>query len=507
MAEEKKEKSQNRIYAAIDLKSFYASVECRERGLDPMTTNLVVADASRTEKTICLAVSPSLKARGIPGRPRLFQVIQKVQELNRERVHENHGKPLSGESFDDTKLREDPSLAISYVTAPPQMAKYIEKSTEIYRIYLEFIAPEDIHVYSIDEVFLDLTEYLGTYQCTPEELVRRMIRRVYEKTGITATGGIGTNLYLAKIAMDIIAKHMPADENGVRIASLDEMSYRRALWTHRPLTDFWRVGTGTAGKLQKYGILTMGDIARMSIQDEGFLYDLFGVNAEFLIDHAWGWEPCTMEAIHSYHPEDRSTGEGQVLHCATKKKEAGLILKEMADALSLDLAAKHLVTDSVVLNVAYDRTSLDDEKAAASCHGELETDWYGRLVPKHAHGTARLGSYTASTRRIVEAASRLFERIVDENLLVRKLYLTAGHVKEDESADGQYYQMDLFQDFGEEGKKKHEEEEKLAREKKLQSAVVGLREKFGKNAVLKGMDLEEGATQIQRNGQIGGHKA
>lgn len=494
-----------RTYAAIDLKSFYASVECRERGLDPMTTNLVVADASRTEKTICLAVSPALKARGIPGRPRLFEVLQKVERLNRERIHDNGGKPLTGESYDDAALSADPGLAISFVTAPPQMAKYMEISTEIYNIYLKYLAPEDIHVYSIDEVIVDLTEYLGTYGMGAEELVRTMIRDVYDKTGITATGGIGTNMYLAKIAMDIIAKHMPADEYGVRIATLDEAGYRRSLWTHRPLTDFWRVGRGIADKLAKYGIFTMGDIARTSLLDEELFYHLFGVNAEFLIDHAWGWEPCTMEAIKHYKPKASSVGQGQVLHCATAPDEARLILKEMADALSLDLAAKHQVTDQLVLTVCYDRTSLDDPKAAAAYHGEMEQDWYGRVVPRHAHGTERLGSLTASTRLLDEAAVRLYDRIVHPALLVRKLYLTAGHVQKQQEED--CYQLDLFADFGEAGKKKREEAKKRKKEEALQGAVLDLRRKFGKNAVLKGMDLEEGATARDRNEQIGGHRA
>ena len=429
---QKNNQSRPRTYAAIDLKSFYASVECRERDLDPLTANLVVADASRTEKTICLAVSPALKARGIPGRPRLFEVNQKVENLNRARIHDNGGRPLTGVSADDRELKENPSLAISFVIAPPQMAKYMEISTQIYDVYLRYIAPEDIHVYSIDEVIMDLSDYLGTYEMTAEELVRTMIRDVYAKTGITATGGIGTNMYLAKIAMDIIAKHMPADENGVRMAALDERTYRRYLWTHRPLTDFWRVGRGIADRLEKYGIFTMGDLARTSIEDEDLLYHLFGVNAEFLIDHAWGWEPCTMDAITSYQPKDTSTGQGQVLHCATAPGQARLILKEMADALSLDLAAKHQVTDQLVLNIAYDRTSLDDPDAAASYHGELETDWYGRVVPRHAHGTENLGSFTASTQLLDEAAVRLYDRICHPALLVRKLYLTAGHVRQKE---------------------------------------------------------------------------
>lgn len=503
---QKNNQSRPRTYAAIDLKSFYASVECRERNLDPLTANLVVADASRTEKTICLAVSPALKARGIPGRPRLFEVNQKVENLNRARIHDNGGRPLTGVSADDRELKENPSLAISFVIAPPQMAKYMEISTQIYDVYLRYIAPEDIHVYSIDEVIMDLSDYLGTYEMTAEELVRTMIRDVYAKTGITATGGIGTNMYLAKIAMDIIAKHMPADENGVRMAALDERTYRRYLWTHRPLTDFWRVGRGIADRLEKYGIFTMGDLARTSIEDEDLLYHLFGVNAEFLIDHAWGWEPCTMDAIKSYQPKDTSTGQGQVLHCATAPGQARLILKEMADALSLDLAAKHQVTDQLVLNIAYDRTSLDDPDAAASYHGELETDWYGRVVPRHAHGTENLGSFTASTQLLDEAAVRLYDRICHPALLVRKLYLTAGHVRQKEE-EGEYHQMDLFADYGEAGRKKQEEEEKRRKEERLQSAVLDLKKKFGKNAVLKGMDLEEGATMRERNGQIGGHRA
>ena len=496
-----------RIYAAIDLKSFFASVECRDRGLDPMRTNLVVADPARTEKTICLAVSPALKARGIPGRPRLFNVIQKVEALNRERVRANGGKPLSGSSTDDIELRSSPALAIDYLTAPPHMSRYVSVSTEIYSIYLRYIAPEDIHVYSIDEVIIDLTGYLGPSGKTPEELVRALVRAVYQETGITATAGIGTNMYLAKIAMDIIAKHMPADESGVRTASLDEMSYRKMLWTHTPLTDFWRVGRGIADKLARYGIFTMGDVAELSLRNEELLYRLFGVNAEFLIDHAWGYEPCTMAAIKSCRPKSRSAGQGQVLQLPTNPAKGRLIFREMSDALSLELASKNLVTDQLTATLVYDRTSLDDPNAAVEYHGELETDWYGRLLPKHAHGTENLGSFTASTRILDEAAMRLYDRIVNPHLLLRKIYITAGHVKKSEDAAGGFHQMSLFSDYGAAGRKNEAEEKQKKREQLLQHAVLDLKDRYGKNAVLKGMDLEDGATAIERNSQIGGHKA
>ena len=425
----------NRIYIAIDLKSFYASVECVERGLDPLTTNLVVADASRTEKTICLAVSPSLKAYGIPGRARLFEVVQKVKEVNAARLRKASGRSFSGASFSDTELKSSPSLSLDYIVAPPRMAYYIEYSTRIYNIYLKYIAPEDIHVYSIDEVFLDATDYLNTYNLSARELATKMILDVLKTTGVTATAGIGTNLYLSKIAMDIQAKHIPADNNGMRIAELDEMSYRRLLWSHRPLTDFWRVGKGYAKKLEEQGLFTMGDIARCSLgkptdyYNENLLYKLFGINAELLIDHAWGWEPCTIADIKAYKPSTNSIGigAGAALQPIPFDK-AKLIVREMTDLLVLDLVDKRLVTDQLVLMVGYDIENLTNPKIKKSYHGEITTDHYGRSVPKSAHGSVNLGRQTSSTKLILDAVTELYERIVDKNLLVRRVNITANHV-------------------------------------------------------------------------------
>ncbi|NMA84346.1 MAG: DNA methylase [Epulopiscium sp.] len=508
-------KQENHIYIAIDLKSFYASVECIERNLDPMTTNLVVADASRTEKTICLAVSPSLKSYGIPGRARLFEVVQKVKEVNAERVKKAPGKLFTGRSYNDLELKRCPELSLDYIAAPPRMALYMEYSARIYNIYLKFIAPEDIHVYSIDEVFIDVTNYLQTYKMSAQELAKKMIQEVLQTTGITATAGIGTNLYLSKIAMDIVAKHIVPDKNGVRIAELDEMTYRRMLWSHRPLTDFWRVGRGYARKLEEHGLYTMGDIARCSIgkptdfYNEDLLYKLFGINAELLIDHAWGWEPCTIADIKAYKPSVNSLGSGQVLQSPYDYEKARLIVREMTDLLVLDLVGKGLVTDQMVLTVGYDISNLSNPETRKKYKGQITTDNYGRSVPKHAHGTVNLGRLTSSTKLIIDAVMDLYNRIVDENLLVRRINITANHVVDERSvvkADS-YEQLNLFTDYEAEQKKKEEEKTALEREKRMQRAVLDIKKKFGKNAILKGMNLEEGAMTIERNKQVGGHKA
>lgn len=503
-------------YVAIDLKSFYASVECHERGLDPLTTNLVVADASRTEKTICLAVSPSLKSYGISGRARLFEVVQKVKAANARRLHDAPGQTFTGESCDDLELKASDSLAISYIIAPPRMSYYIEYSTKIYNIYLKYIAPEDIHVYSIDEVFIDVTHYLSTYQLSARELTMKLIQEVLKNTGITATAGIGTNLYLCKIAMDIGAKHITPDKDGVRIAELDESSYRRLLWNHRPLTDFWRIGRGYAKKLEDNGLYTMGDIARCSIgkpsdfYNEELLYNLFGINAELLIDHAWGWEPCTIAQIKAYKPETNSICSGQVLQRPYNFSEGRLVVREMADLLVLGLVDKQLVTDQIVLTIGYDRENLSDPEIRKKYRGPVSTDHYGRSVPKHAHGSTNLSRATSSTKRIMDAATTLYEQITDKNLLLRRITLTANHVINETDAaaqDTQYQQLDLFTDYHALEMQEAEEKAALEREKKMQLAVLSIKKKFGKNAVLKGMNFEDGATAAMRNQQIGGHKA
>ncbi len=499
----------NRTYAAIDLKSFYASVECTARGLDPMTTNLVVADESRTEKTICLAVSPSLKACGISGRARLFEVVQRMEEVNRNRRRRINGRVFEGTSYDSSELSRSPALEAGFITAPPRMAHYMEISSQIYGIYLKYAAPEDIHVYSIDEVFIDLTEYLEAQGMTARELTQRMIDDVLKETGITAAAGIGTNLYLCKIAMDIVAKHTKPDRNGVRIAELDEMSYRRRLWNHRPLTDFWRVGRGYAKKLEKHGMYTMGDIARCSLgksyeyHNEDLLYKLFGKNAELLIDHAWGWEPCTIADIKAYRPQSSSIGSGQVLKCPYDWESARIIVREMTEALALELVDKGLVTDHITLTVGYDRESL-----ARPYKGEIVTDYYGRKLPKHAHGTARLERRTSSAKLLTRAAAELYESITDRALLVRRVYLTAENTLPEESlVTPAYEQLDLLTDYEEREKREKEEAEALDREKRVQQAILDIKKKFGKNAVLKGISLREGATSMERNNQIGGHKA
>jgi len=492
-------------YIAIDLKSFYASVECLQRGLDPLSTNLVVADPSRTEKTICLAVTPSLKSFGVSGRARLFEVVERVRQINSERKAASPGRRLTGSSWDYTALSKNPSLAVDYIVAPPQMALYMHTSTAIYQIYLKYVAPEDIHVYSIDEVFIDATPYLKTYGLTAREFAQKLILEVLQTYGVTATAGIGTNLYLCKIAMDIVAKHIPADKYGVRIAELDEMRYRRELWDHRPLTDFWRVGRGYARKLEQHGLFTMGDIARQSLQNEDLLYKLFGINAELLIDHAWGYEPCTIADIKSYRPESNSLSSGQVLHCPYSAEKAKLVIREMADLLALDLVDKGLVTDQIVLTIGYDIENLDDENRCKAYKGPVTTDHYGRKVPKHAHGTWNLKKYTASTKEILQAVSELYDRIVDENLLIRRMNITANHILRERDAPSlpETQQLSLFVDQQKQVREATEQE----REKRRQKAVLTIKKKFGKNAILKGMNYEEGATAKDRNAQIGGHKA
>lgn len=499
-----------RTYIAIDLKSFYASVECRERGLDPMDTNLVVADESRTDKTICLAVTPSLKSYGISGRGRLFEVKQRVKEANNGRRHDAPGRKLVGSSHFFSELQADPSLAIDFIIAPPRMAYYMEYSTRIYEVYMKYVAPEDIVVYSIDEVFMDITNYLNTYNLSAHDLTIIIILDVLATTGITATAGIGTNLFLCKVAMDIVAKHIPADENGVRIAELDEMTYRKTLWAHQPLTDFWRVGHGYAKKLEENGMFTMGDVARMSVHNEDLLYKLFGKNAELLIDHAWGWEPTTIEAIKAYRPGSNSLGSGQVLHQPYEPDKAKLVLREMADLLVLDLVDKGLVTDQIVVTVGYDIENLTDPERSKKYHGAIVKDHYGRQIPKHAHGTINLGGHTSSTKKILGAASELFDRIVDKNLLIRRLNIVANHVVLEADApkkNSGFEQLDLFTDYAALEAEKERERTELEREKRMQQAMLTVKKKYGKNAILKGMNLQEGATAKDRNAQIGGHKA
>ena len=506
----------DKTYIAIDLKSFYASVECIERGLNPMTTNLVVADSSRTEKTICLAVTPSLKSYGISGRARLFEAVSTIKKVNAERQANAVGKKLVGKSFNDEELKKNPSLAVDFISAPPRMALYMDYSTRIYDIYLKHVAPDDIHVYSVDEVFIDATLYLKSGKITARDFARKIIKDVLKTTGITATAGIGTNMYLCKVALDIVAKHAPADENGVRIAELDEMSYRRLLWDHRPITDFWRVGKGYARSLEAQGIYTMGDVARCSVGDinsyynEALLYKLFGVNAELLIDHAWGYEPCTIADIKSYRPETNSICSGQVLQYPYSFEKAGLIVKEMADLLVLDLVDKGLVTDQIVLTVGYDIENLTDPEISKSYKGEITTDFYGRKVPKHAHGTANLGEYTSSTKLVIDATNELYKRIVNPLLLVRRINITAARVLPEGSAtksESIPEQLDMFTDYDALDKEREEREKQLCREKKMQKTVIDIKKKYGKNAIIKGMNLEEGATAKDRNRQIGGHKA
>lgn len=491
------------IYIAIDLKSFYASVECQERGLDPLTTNLVVADNSRTDKTVCLAVTPSLKQYGISGRARLYQVIQKVNEINAERKYKAPNHTFTGSSYDDIALKKNADLELTYIVAPPRMKYYMKYSTKIYDIYLKWFSPEDIYVYSIDEVFIDVTHYLQTYKMRASELITRVIQDVYDKTGITATGGMGTNLYLAKIAMDIVAKHAKPNENGVRIAGLDEMYYRKLLWKHTPITDFWRVGNGYATKLEKYGMLTMGDVARTSIENEDLLYKLFGINAELLIDHAWGFENATIESIKAYRPEKKSISSGQVLHCPYNYENTKLIVKEMTELLTLDLVEKNLVTNQIVLTVGYDIENITSRDI--NYNGEVTTDHYGRKVPKHVHGTINIDHYTSSTKVIMDSVMELYERIINKELLTRRINVTANNVLNASEAENKksFEQIDLFTDY-------HQKEQEQLEEKKernLQKAVISIKSKYGKNAIIKGMNLQEAGTTIDRNSQVGGHRA
>ena len=520
-------------YVAIDLKSFYASVECVDRGLDALTTNLVVADSTRTEKTICLAVTPALKAYGIPGRVRLFDVVRKVKEINADRLRNavRLGRAVRGPdgrcgfpgvSTDARELEADPSLELGYIVAPPRMRLYEQVSTKVFSIYMKYISDEDIHVYSIDECFLDVTGYLKTYGMTARELAMTMIRDVLYNTGITATAGIGTNMYLAKVAMDIVAKHVPADRDGVRVAELDEMRYRELLWTHQPLTDFWRVGHGVARRLDKLGCHTMGDVARLSLDSEDLLYKAFGINAELLIDHAWGWEPTVIPEIKAYRPASNSLSSGQVLSEACDFSRGRLIVREMTDLLTLDLVRKKLVTRKIELTVCYDRESLKVKHEGRTIQetvfqvastgetytGALSVDFYGRVVPKHAHGTGNLDRWTSSTRRVSDAMMELYDRIVSPDLLVRRIYVVAcGLIRESEIPEEAPLQLDLFTDYEELARRKEAEAAADAREKRLQEAALEIKERFGKNAMIKGMNLEEGGTTIQRNGQVGGHRA
>ena len=497
-----------RKYIAIDLKSFYASVECVDRGLDPLTTNLVVADISRTEKTICLAVSPSLKAYGIGGRARLFEVVQRVREVNYDRRCKVGGR-FTGKSYNSIELEDHPDWELDYIAAPPRMAHYMKVSSMVYQTYLKYIAPEDIHVYSIDEVFMDVTSYLKSYKMTAHQLAMTIIRDVLKTTGITATAGIGTNMYLCKIAMDIVAKHIPADKDGVRIGELDEMTYRQKLWNHKPLTSFWRVGHGIAERLAYYGIDTMGKIARMSLQNEELLYKLFGVNAELLIDHAWGWEPCTIDLVKAYRPENHSFSSGQVLQSPYEFKKARVVVQEMAEAMALDLVEKKLVTDQLILTISYDTESLKNPDIRAKYKGPVTRDHYGRQAPKHAHGTANLKRPTSSTSLITKSVTELYDRIVNPDLLIRRINLTTNHVVTESSAKkrARPRQLDLFTDYEEIKKQEEAEQAALDKERRMQEAQLAIKRRFGRNAILRGLNFEEGATAKERNAQIGGHKA
>ena len=495
----------NRIYACIDLKSFYASVECVERKLDPLTTNLVVADNARTQKTICLAVSPSLKKYGIGGRARLFEVVSKVKIINKKRKDKINGN-FRGKSFDDIQLKNNKYLKLDYIVATPRMSYYMRYSTKIYNIYLKYLSSDDIYVYSIDEVFCDLTNYLDYYKLSPRELITKIIKDIFDTTGITATGGIGTNLYLAKVAMDIVAKHMKPNEFGVRIAGLDELTYRKLLWNHKPLTDFWRVGKGYNNKLIKNNIYTMGDICRCSINNEDLLYKLFGVNAELLIDHAWGYEPCNLNDIKNYKPSNNSISSGQVLHCPYNYEKTKLVVKEMIESLVLDLVSRGLVTNRVVLTIGYD---IDNLKRINDYEGEVVTDYYGRMVPKPAHGIVALIDKTSSTRLLVDKVIKLFDRIIDKKLLVRRICVAFGNVVDEKVASNEtrYEQINLFMNYNEVYKKRLEDKIKEKKEKKIQYTMIDIKNKFGKNAIFKGMNLKDGGTAIARNNQIGGHRA
>ena len=544
----------SKTYISIDLKSFYASVECMERGLDPLNTNLVVADASRTQKTICLAVSPSLKAYGIPGRARLFEVEQKVKEANARRQTRAPKNIIDGKSVFASELNENPCLAIDYIAAKPRMALYMSKSMQIYDVYLRYIAPEDIYAYSVDEVFIDASGYLKTYGLNAHDFARLLVREVFKETGITATAGIGPNLYLCKIAMDIGAKHTEADADGVRIAELDEYSYRRLLWDHRPITDFWRVGRGYAKKLAKKSIFTMGDIARCSLgtssdyYNEDLLYKMFGVNAELLIDHAWGYEPCTLAEVKSYRPQRKSLVSGQVLQNAYTYDKTRIVVREMMELLALDLVDKGLLTNQIVLTVGYDIENLSDPERRRAYKGEITVDGYGREIPKHAHGTGNLPFSTSSTKLTTDCVLEVFDRVVDESLLTRRISITANNLvleseykRESEVASAEPEQISMF-DMLARGDDSHapervsskeatayseqdkpnstmlaesisgsaandKSEDTLEKEKQVQEAMLKIKKRFGKNAILKGTNLQEGATAKERNAQIGGHKA
>lgn len=497
-----------RVYLCIDLKSFYASVECRERGLDPLTTNLVVADESRTEKTICLAVSPSLKQYGIPGRARLYEVVQKVKEINSERKRLAPYHKMNGKSYDDIELKKHKDYELDYIVAPPRMSYYIKYSTQIYNVYLKYISEEDILVYSIDEIFCDITNYLSYYKMTPKQLATKIIHDVYNTTGITATAGLGTNMYLSKVAMDIVAKHSNPDKNGVRMSALDEMRYRKLLWEHKPITDFWRVGSGYAKKLAEHNMYTMGDVARCSEENEELLYKLFGINAELLIDHAWGYEPCTIEQAKAYKPTSNSMSSGQVLHCAYNFEKAKLIVREMCDTLTLDLVKRNVVTNQIVLTVGYDIENLTNPDISDYYRGDITTDHYGRKIPKHAHGTTNLNHRTSSTKLIRETVVELYNKIVDKNLLIRRINITANNLVDESLAKEEviYEQFDLFSNIEEVDKNNIKQKEDEESERNLQRTMLNIKDKYGKNSILKGMNLEEGATAIDRNKQIGGHK-
>lgn len=496
-----------KIYMCIDLKSFYASVECIERNLNPLTTNLVVADSSRTEKTICLAVSPSLKSYGISGRARLYEVIQRVKEVNLERRKKIKYKNFEDKSCDNTELINNPKLELDFIAAPPRMTLYVDYSTKIYNIYLKYLSEDDIHVYSIDEVFCDITNYLHYYKMSAYSLVTKIIHDVYETTGITATAGLGTNLYLAKIAMDIVAKHAKADENGVRMAGLTEYKYKKLLWEHKPITDFWRIGKGYAKKLADNKMYTMGDVARCSIENEDLLFKLFGINAEILIDHAWGYEPCTIDLIKKYRPTTNSLSSGQVLHEPYDYKKTKLIVKEMLDLLVLDLVAKKIVTDNITLTIGYDVENIKNDNI--DYKGEIVLDHYGRKIPKHAHGTARMEIKTSSTKLIMKRVLELYDRIINKDLLIRRINISANNLIREENAKDEKIveQFNLFSDASKIDKERQKQKLDLQDEKKLQTAMLGIKKKYGKNAILKGMNLEDGATTIDRNKQIGGHKA
>ena len=498
----------NKVYACIDLKSFYASVECVERHIDPLNTNLVVADNSRTEKTICLAVSPSLKQYGIPGRARLFEVVGKVKEINRKRKLENKNRKFIGSSYLDSELKSHPELCLDYVVATPRMAKYIEYSTKIYDIYLKYLSPNDIHVYSIDEVFCDITPYLSFNKMKPVEFITKIVHEVYDTTGITATAGIGSNMYLAKVAMDIVAKHKAPNEKGVRIACLDEMMYRKLLWHHTPITDFWRVGKGYSSKLEKYNMFTMGDIARCSLENEDLLYKLFGINAELLIDHAWGWEPATIAEIKAYKPSANSISSGQVLPEPYNYEQTELIVKEMTDLLTLDLVSKKLVTDQIVLTINYDIDNLNNPNIRDNYIGEITLDYYGRRVPKPSHGTIHIDHQTSSSKVIINKVTELYKKITNKHLLVRRITIAFNNLVAEEKIKDKvvYEQYDIFTDIAklEMEKKKIAEDE--TKERELQNVILNIKNKYGKNSILRGMNYIKGGRTIERNQQIGGHK-